>query len=225
MSIAKLFVSLPSSYKGGKETIIYQKEKHVFDLSEKDSIKSSFYTIVPISNECKHEIDFISDGYKLILIYDIIPLSSTVFYNVNVDETSIIRVEKILETWINGLEHDYYGYSSKIIIPYSDTFYFGNNILLHGIDRIIGTILRRTIEQYQTNKFLLYQGIIQPNRSNDGTIHACRSLTDLNLMIPIKTNTIFDRIDLCLGNCNETYSGNIFLRKMRTEQGLFYMKY
>ncbi|CAF2768026.1 unnamed protein product [Rotaria sp. Silwood2] len=217
--IAKLFVSLPSSYKGGKETIIYQKEKHVFDLSEKDSIKSTFYTIVPTSNECKHEIDYISDGYKLILIYDIIPLTSTIFYNVNINETTMIRVARILDTWINGLEHDYHGYSTKIIIPFSDTYHLGNNPLLHGIDRVIGTILRRTIEQYHSNKFLLYQGIIQPNRSNDGTVHACRLLTDLNLMVSTTRNTLFDKIDLCLGNCNETYSGNIFLRKTRSEQG------
>ncbi|CAF4739789.1 unnamed protein product [Rotaria sp. Silwood1] len=221
LSIGKLFLSLPSTYKGGKETIIYQKEKHIFDLSEKNLLKSNFYTIVPISNECKHEIDYISDGYKLILIYDIIPLTSTIFYNVNINETIMIRVSKILDTWINGLEQDYHGYSTKIIIPFSDTYQLGNNPLLHGIDRVIGTILRRTIEQYYSNKFLLYQGIIQPNRSNDGTVHVCRLLTDLNLMMSIKTNTLFDKIDLCLGNCNETYSGNIFLRKTKTEQGNF----
>ncbi|CAF1272991.1 unnamed protein product [Rotaria sordida] len=219
LTIAKLFLSLPSSYKGGKETIIYHKEKHIFDLSEKNSIKSSFYTIVPTSNECKHEIDYISDGYKLILIYDIIPLTSKIFYNVNINETTMIRVAKIFDTWINGLEQDYHGYSTKIIIPFSDTYRLGNNLLLHGFDRVIGTILRRTIEQYHSDKFLLYQGVIQPNRSNDGTIHACRLLTDLNLIVPIKINELFDKIDLCLGNCNETYSGNIFLRKTRTEQG------
>jgi hypothetical protein len=174
-----------------------------------------------MSNECKHEIDFISDGYKLILIYDIKPLTSTIFYNVDINETTMIRVSKIFETWINGLDNDYHGYSSKIIIPFSDTFHLGNNLLLYGIDRVIGTILRRTIEQYYSDQFLLYQGIIQPNRSNDGTVHACRLLTDMNLMINNKTNTLFNKIDLCLGNCNETYSGNIFLRKTRSEHGLF----
>jgi len=208
-------------YKGGKETIKYYKEKHIFDLSETNTTQSSFYTIVPMSNECKHEIDFISDGYKLILIYDIKPLTSTVFYNVDINETTMIRVSKIFETWINGLDNDYHGYSSKIIIPFSDTFHLGNNLLLYGIDRVIGTILRRTIEQYYSDQFLLYQGIIQPNRSNDGTVHACRLLTDMNLMINNQTNTLFNKIDLCLGNCNETYSGNIFLRKTRSEQGLF----
>ena len=217
--IAKLFVSLPSTYKGGQETLTHFKEKHVFDLSEKDSSKSSFFTIVPISTECKHEIDFISNGYKLILIYDIISLSSINFYNVDINEATLNRVARVLETWTNGLENDYHGYSSKIIIPFSDTFHPGNNPLLHGIDRVIGTILRRTIQQYHSEKFLLYQGIIQPNRSNDGTVHACRSLTDLNLMLNNKTKTLFDKIDLCLGNCNETYSGNIFLRRTRSEQG------
>lgn len=220
-TIAKLFVSLPSSYRGGKETIIHQKEKHIFDLSEQDLTKSCFYTIVPMSDECKHEIDFISNGYKLILVYDIIPLTNTVYYNVNINELTMIRVSKVLETWINGLKNDYQSYSSKIIIPFSDTFHFENNILLHGIDRVIGTILRRTIEQYHSNQFLLYEGIVQPNRSNDGTVHACRLLTNMNLMTKTKTNTLFDKIDLCLGNCNETYSGNIFLRKTRSEQGKF----
>jgi hypothetical protein len=220
-TIAKLFISLPSSYKGGKETITHYKEKHIFDLSENDSLKSCFYTIVPMSNECKHEIDFISNGHKLILVYDIIPLTSTIYYNVDINESAMIRVGKIFETWLNGLEHDYHGYASKIIIPFSDTFQLGNNPLLHGIDRVIGTILRRTIEQYHSEKFFLYQGVIQPNRSNDGTAHACRLLTDLNLMVNNKTNTLFDKIDLCLGNCNETYSGNIFLRRTRSEQGLF----
>ncbi|CAF1233855.1 unnamed protein product [Adineta steineri] len=220
-TIAKLFISLPSIYNGGKETITYYKEKHVFDLSEKDSNKSSFYTIVPMSNECKHEIDFISSGYKLVLVYDIISLSSNIFYNVDINETIMIRVGRILETYIRKLENDYQGYLSKIILPFSDTFIMGNNPLLHGNDRVIGTILRRTIEQYHSDKFLLYQGIIQPNRSNDGTVHACRLLTDLNLIVPNKTNTLFNHIDLCLGNCNETYSGNIFLRKTRTDQGNF----
>ena len=170
------FLVLPSSYKGGKETIKYHKEKHIFDLSEKDSIKSSFYTIVPMSKECKHEIDFISDGYKLILVYDILPLTSTVFYNVDINETILNRVGRIFETWMNGLDNNYHGYSSKIIIPFSDTFHLGDNPLLHGIDRLIGTILRRTIEKYHSDKFLLYQGIIQPNRSNDGTVTCLSSI-------------------------------------------------
>ncbi|CAF3934389.1 unnamed protein product [Rotaria magnacalcarata] len=221
LAIANLFVSLPSSYKGGKETITYQKEKHVFDLSEKDSIKSTFYTIVPASDECKHEIDFISGGYKLILIYDIIPLTPAVFYNVFIDETTKMRVGEILEAWTHGLEHDYHGYSSKIIIPFSDSFHLGNNLILHGMDRVIGTILRKTIEQCYSNKYLLYQGLIQPNRSNDGTVHACRLLTELNLMVPTNTNTLLNKIDLCLGNCNETFSGNIFSKKSRSEQGNF----
>ncbi len=172
-----------------------------------------------MSEECQHEIDFISDGYKLVLVYDIVPLTSTVFYNVDINETTMIRVSRILETWINGLDLDYHGYSSKIIIPFSDTFQLGNNPLLYGIDRMIGTILRRTIEQYQSEKFLLYQGIIQPNRTNDGTVHACRLLTDMKLINNTTTNGLFQKIDLCLGNCNETYSGNIFLRKTRSEQG------
>jgi len=217
--IAKLFVSLPSFYYGGKETIKYYQEKHIFDLTDKDPTKSSFYTIVPMSNECKHEIDFISNGYKLILIYDIIPLTSNVYYNVDINESILIRISKIFETWINGLDSDYHGYSSKIILPFSDTFQLGNNLLLYGMDRVIGTILRRTIEQYYSDKFLLYQGIIQPNRSNDGTVHVCRLLTDLKLMNNQTTNGLFDKIDLCLGNCNESYSGNIFLRKTRSEQG------
>ena len=49
--------------------------------------------------------------------------------------------------------------------------------------------------------------------------HACRVLTDMKLLINNQTNTLFHKIDLCLGNCNETYSGNIFLRKTITEQG------
>lgn len=220
-SIAKLFVTLPSSYKGGKETIKSYKEKHTYDLSELHTTKSSFYTIVPMSNECQHEIDFISDGYKLILVYDIIPLTSTVYYNIDINETTMIRISKILETWMNGLDHDYHGYSSKIVIPFSDTYHLGKNLLLYGIDRMIGTILRRTIESYHSDKFLLYQGIIQPNRSNDGTTHACRLLTDMNLINKIQINNkLFNKIDLCLGNCNETYSGNIFLRKTRTQQSI-----
>ena len=184
-------------------------------------MKSNFYTIVPMSYECKHEIDFISNGYKLILVYDIISLVPSLLYNVQINEETMIRVSRILETWINGLEYDCHSYSSKIIIPFSDTFHLGNNPLLHGIDRVIGTILRRTIEQYHSDKFLLYQGVVQPNRSNDGTIHACRLLTDLDLISDRRTHTFFDKIDLCLGNCNETYSGNVFLRKTRSEQGLF----
>jgi len=174
-----------------------------------------------MSNECKHEIDSIFDGYKLILIYDIIPLTSTVFYNVDINETTMISVSKIFETWINGLDNGYHCYLSKIIIPFSNTFHLGNNLLLYGIDRIIGTILRRTIEQYYSDQFLLYQGIIQPNISDDGIGHVCRFLTDMNLMINSKTNVIFDKIHSCLGNCNESYSENIFLRKTRSEQGLF----
>ena len=218
-SIAKLFLTLPSFYHGGKETIKFYNEKHVFDLSEYDSTKSSFYTIVPTSNECKHEIDYISNGSKLILVYDIIPLTSTVYYNVHINELILPRVSRICETWLNGLENDYHGYAPKIVLPFSDTFTLGNNPLLHGIDRLIGTILRRMIEDYHSEKILLYQSTIQPNRSNDGTIHACRLLTDMNLINKNKSNTLFDHIDFCLGNCNETYSGNIFLRKTRTEQG------
>jgi hypothetical protein len=43
-------------------------------------------------------------------------------------------------------------------------------------------------------------------------------------MINNQANTLFDKIDSCLGNCNETYSGNIFLRKIITEQGLLIFK-
>ncbi|UJR08070.1 hypothetical protein I4U23_012347 [Adineta vaga] len=223
-TIAKLFLSLPSTYKGGKETIIHYKEKHVFDLSKMNTMKSSYCTIVPMSHECKHEIDFISQGYKLVLVYDIIPLTSTIFYNVDINEATLTRVSRVFETWINGLEHEYHGYSSKIILPFSDMFHMGHNPLLHGIDRVIGTILRRTIEQYHSEQFLLYQGIIQPNRANDGTVHACRLLTDLKLMITNSSTTmktLFNKIDFCLGNCNETYSGNVFVRKTRSEQGQF----
>lgn len=84
---------------------------------------------------------------------------------------------------------------------------------------MIGTILRRTVEESQAEKFLLYQAIIQPNRSNDGTVHACRLLTQMNLINQKGREALFEKIDLCRGNCNETYSGNIFLRKSRTEQG------
>ncbi|CAF1458750.1 unnamed protein product [Adineta ricciae] len=215
-TIAKLFLSLPSIYKGGKETIVHYKEKHVFELL------SNTYTIVPTSSECKHEIDFISHGYKLVLVYDIIPMTPTIFYNVDINEATLTRVGRVLETWMNGLEHEYHSYSSKIIVPFSDTFHVGHNPLLHGIDRVIGTVLRRTIEHHYSEHFLLYQGLIQPNRSNDGTVHACRLLTDLKLMSSNNGNmstTLFNQIDLCLGNCNETYSGNVFVRKTRSEQG------
>ncbi|CAF2787956.1 unnamed protein product [Rotaria sp. Silwood2] len=83
------------------------------------------------------------------------------------------RLSKILDVWINGLEQDYHGYCSKIILSFSDSYQYGNNLLLHGIHRVIGTILRRTIEHYHANKFLLYQGILHPNRSNDSSTHVC----------------------------------------------------
>jgi hypothetical protein len=170
-------------------------------------------------HECTHEIDFISNGCKLILIYDVLSIKPTCCYNVDVNDAVVQRVTRIFDTWIDGLENNLHGYSSKIVLPFSDVFQSGNNPLLYGTDRIIGTILRRTIEQHPSHRFLLYQGIIQPNRSNDATVHACRLLTDLNLMIDRQCQAWFDHVDLCLGNCNETYSGNIFLRRTRSEQG------
>ena len=201
----------------------YLKEKHVFDLSDKAAEKcSSSFTIVPLSDECQHEIDFISTGYKLILIYDVISLTPTSCYNVEINEVVMHRISRIFETWSRKLINQFHGYSSKVIVPFSDTFHPGNNPLLHGADRLIGTLLRRTIEDDQPGKFLLYQGFIQPNRSSDGTVHACRSLTDLQLMVTETTGQkLFQKIDSCLGNCNETYSGNIFLRRTISEQGNF----
>ena len=219
--IAKLFVALPSSYKGGKETISHFKEKHLFDLSDQDPRQSSFFTIVPLTDECQHEIDYISHGQKLILIYDVISLTPTSLYNVDINEAVMARVARILDMWIHGLDNIYHSYSSKIVIPFSDTFQSKHNPLLHGIDRMTGTLLRRTLERYHADRFLLYQGTIQPNRSNDGTVHACRSLADLTLMNTTTAQTLFQHIASCSGNCNETYSGNIFLRRTLSEQGNF----
>lgn len=219
--IGKLFLSLPSFYRGGKETISYHREKHTFDHSDCDPSTSSFYTIVPHSDECQHEIDWITHGDKLILVYDILPLTSTVYYHVEINDSTLQRVSRVCEMWLNGLENEYHGYSTKIIHPFSDTFHPGKNLLLSGIDRMIGTILRRMVDEIHPEKFLLYQGIIQPNRSNDGSVHACRSLTQMKLINASKSDPLFQQIDSCLGNCNETYSGNIFLRKIRSEHGNF----
>ena len=221
-TIGKLFVSLPSAYKGGRETLSHFKEKHVFDLSDKEPRKSSFFTVVPLSDECQHEIDFISNGSKLLLVYDVISLSPSSCYKVEINDVVMHRVGRILEMWKRGLEQQFHGYSSKVVVPFSDTFRSGSNPLLHGADRVIGTILRRSIEEDQPGQFLLYQGHIQPNRSGDGTVHACRALTDLQLMLSEKKGEqLFEKIESCLGNCNETYSGNIFLRRTISEQGQF----
>ena len=220
-SMGKFFLSLPSFYRGGKETISYHNEKHTFDLTDQHPSKSSFYTFVPASDECQHEIDWISDGYKLILVYDVLPLSPTVYYHVDINPATLNRVSRICEMWLHGLENDYHGYSTKIILPFSETYIPGKNLLLSGVDRVIGTILRRMIEEIHLNQFLLYQGIIQPNRSNDGSVHACRLLTQMKLINAHKSDPFFGEIDSCVGNCNETYSGNIFLRKTRSNQGHF----
>jgi hypothetical protein len=109
-----------------------------------------------------------------------------------------------------------------MVIPFSHFFQWKRNLLLYGTDRMIRTILRRTIEKDYSNDLLLYQGIIQPNRSNDGTSHVCLSLTNLNLISHPKINPFFETIDSCLGNCIETYWGNIFLRQILSEQSLIF---
>ena len=217
-TIGKLLVTLPSTYKNGKETISLHKEKHSFDLTDVDRHSSTFFTVVPLTNEIQHEIDLISSGTKLILVYDVIQLKSTTCFNVEIDETQVERVKKVLNVWSEGLKEYSTGYSTKIVLPWTETFEMGKNPLISPVDRLIGSILRRTLDE----KFYLYRGVVKPNRSSDGTVHACRILTQLErIRSDSKSKTIFDSIESVEGNCNETFSGNIFLRRKRLENGNF----
>lgn len=157
----------------------------------------------------------------MILVYDVISLNPRSFYKVNVDENVFQGVHRVFDLWLDGLKKANPAYSKKIVVPFSDLFHCGHNPLLHGIDRVTGTILRRSIDEEENARFLLYQGKIQPNRSSDGTVHACRLLTDLQLLTSSNSSILFEKIEKCTGNCNETYPGNIFLRGTISEQGNF----
>ena len=96
-TLRKPFITLLSSFIGGKESITRFKERHTFDLSDPKRNISSFFTVVPFSDEREHEIDLISKGFKLMLVYDIGSLNCTTCYNVPIGSEHLDRVRQVLE--------------------------------------------------------------------------------------------------------------------------------
>ena len=180
-SMGKLFIFLPSKCSSTKQILRYENEIHTLDLP------SSFsYTLIPNTDECSLTIEGFSRRHRSILIYDLFPLKPSVYFNLRLPESTLHRVRNSLDLC---LENSF----QKLVVPFTRRTF-----------RSVGSLLF----QASNDDFLLYQAVIQPNRSSNSTRHVCRlisQMTFLNESPPIEP---FEQIEFCLANCNEIYSGS-----------------
>lgn len=66
---ATLVITLPSLYTGGKLTVQFRGKTKTFDFASENSFRSNF---VAFYADCEHEIEKVTSGYRLALVYNLV---------------------------------------------------------------------------------------------------------------------------------------------------------
>ncbi|CAF1055481.1 unnamed protein product, partial [Didymodactylos carnosus] len=175
-TLGKLVVVLPSTYEGGQDHLIVKKERYVYDFS-KNSANSLHYIVY--YNNCQHEVQRVSNGFKLTLVYDIShPKTMKPMMYLTPSQSDEQLVEKMNEIFSTWLRHS--NRVSKLIIPLTGIYVKStmSSLSLNSKDRAYINLLLETIKHFHSSshvchhlwphdEFLLYIGVLTHHEELD----------------------------------------------------------
>ncbi|CAF1319768.1 unnamed protein product [Didymodactylos carnosus] len=163
--LGKLIIILPSLYSGGEHYIQYSQEKHLFDFAH-DANQYTHYVVYNASKNCKHEIQPVTKGYQVTLVYNIIiektspSIPPIIYLNPDLSDMLLVQeLDKLLSTWYQNKN-----LPSKLVIHLSAEYTRANisSLLLNKKDRSIASLFLKSIQQQyevsKKNNILLYFG-------------------------------------------------------------------
>jgi len=156
---ATLLIILPSFYTGGILAVRHQQREKKFDFS--GDTENIHYVV--LYADCEHELLPVTEGYRLVLAYNVIllPKSDNKQIVESKHHTMLINhLHEVFNSWLDMTNNNKVNTNSlrKLIIPFDHEYTqesMKNGPLLKGKDAITGEIVRYAC-QHHRNHLMLY---------------------------------------------------------------------